>query len=49
MSHDNKSFHNADGEILIQPSKGKFEIMTECGILELEPGTIGVIPKNMKI
>lgn len=24
------------------------EILTECGVLELRPGIIGVIPKNMK-
>jgi homogentisate 1,2-dioxygenase len=38
-----------DGEILIQPSTGSLTILTECGILELSPGIIGVIPKNMKI
>jgi homogentisate 1,2-dioxygenase len=34
--------------MLIQPSRGQLVIFTECGQLEVEPGTIAVIPKNMK-
>lgn len=48
MKDNNRVFHNCDGEFLIQPSVGKLEILTECGILELEPGIIGVITKNIK-
>lgn len=48
MSDENLVYHNADGELLIQPSCGNLTILTECGILELFPGVIGVIPKNMK-
>lgn len=48
MSEDFKVYHNIDGEMLIQPSVGALEIVTECGILELAPGTIGVITKNIK-
>ena len=48
MSAERKVYHIIDGEILIQPSIGEFEILTECGVLELRPGIIGVIPKNMK-
>jgi len=48
MSKSHKIFHNIDSEILIQPSEGSLEILTECGILELRPSVIGVIPKNMK-
>lgn len=49
MSAEHKVFHNIDGEIMISPAVGKLQIITELGILDLEPGFIGVIPKNMKI
>lgn len=48
MSTRHCIYHNCDGEILIQPSKGHLIIFTECGQLEVEPGIIAVIPKNMK-
>jgi homogentisate 1,2-dioxygenase len=48
MSANKKAYNIIDGEILIQPSVGEMEILTECGVLELRPGIIGVIPKNMK-
>lgn len=48
MSDNNEIFHNTDGEILLQPTIGTVQIITECGIMELEPNYIGVIPKNMK-
>lgn len=41
-------YHNSDGEILIQSSKGHLVILTECGRMEVSPGIICVIPKNMK-
>lgn len=49
MGDGHRVYHNLDGEMLIQPSTGHLTILTECGKLELSPGVIGVIPKNMKI
>lgn len=49
MSANHQVFHNLDGEMLIQPSHGSLSILTECGRLQLSPGVIGVIPKNMKV
>lgn len=41
-------FVNADGELLIVPQQGRLAAHTECGILELAPGEICVIPRGMK-
>ncbi|MEQ8837780.1 MAG: homogentisate 1,2-dioxygenase, partial [Lacipirellulaceae bacterium] len=40
-------FQNSDGELLIVPQTGKLVIHTECGILEVEPGWIAVIPRGI--
>lgn len=37
MYDNDQVFHNADGEMLIQPSQGAIKIITECGIMNLEP------------
>jgi len=49
MTDNNEVFHNADGEMMIQPSKGELQIITECGIMDIEPNYICVIPKKFKI
>ncbi|MFT4585802.1 MAG: homogentisate 1,2-dioxygenase [Gammaproteobacteria bacterium] len=41
-------FVNADGELLIVPQMGSLVAHTECGILQLGPGEICVIPRGMK-
>lgn len=41
-------FYNADGEMLIVPQLNRLTIATECGVLELAPGEIAVIPRAMK-
>ncbi len=49
----NQSMHerfylNADGEMLLVPQQGSLRLHTECGILEVAPGEIAVIPRGMK-
>lgn len=44
----NRYYINADAEMLIIPQMGGLRIHTECGIIEIEPGEIGVIPRGMK-
>lgn len=49
----NESMHDrycvdADGELLIVPQLGRLTAHTECGVLELGPGEICVIPRGMK-
>lgn len=42
-----KSFCSADGDMLIVPQEGALRIQTECGILEIAPGEICVIPRGI--
>jgi len=46
MSH--KAFMNADAEMLIVPQDGGLIITTECGVLEINPLEIAIIPRGMK-
>ncbi|MBL7974800.1 MAG: homogentisate 1,2-dioxygenase [Candidatus Kapabacteria bacterium] len=41
-------FYNADGEMLIVAQLGRMEFHTECGVLEVKPGEICVIPRGIK-
>jgi homogentisate 1,2-dioxygenase len=41
-------FYNADGEMLILPQEGGLRFATECGILEVKPGELIVIPRGIK-
>ena len=41
-------FFDADGELLIVPQAGKLRLFTELGVLELEPGEIGVVPRGVR-
>lgn len=41
-------FYNADGEFLIVPQLGTLLFHTECGILEVSPGEICVIPRGIR-
>ncbi|NNK92686.1 MAG: homogentisate 1,2-dioxygenase [Acidimicrobiia bacterium] len=47
-SMDDTYFYNADGEMLIVPQEGRLRFATECGVLEVSPGEICVIPRAMK-
>lgn len=41
-------FFNADGELLIVPQAGRLRLVTELGVLEIEPLEIAVIPRGMR-
>ena len=47
-SMEQRFFYNADGEMLLVPQSGGLRLNTECGILEVQPGEIAVIPRGMK-
>ena len=47
-SMEDRFFYNADGEMLIVPQLGTLTIHTECGILDVPPLHIGVIPRGIK-
>ncbi|MBT7950738.1 MAG: homogentisate 1,2-dioxygenase [Gammaproteobacteria bacterium] len=48
QSMQDRFFYNSDGELLIVPQQGAFRAHTECGVLEVRPGEICVIPRGMK-
>ena len=41
-------FYDADGELLIVPELGRLDLVTELGLLRIEPLQIAVIPRGMK-
>lgn len=43
-----RSFYSADGEMLFVPFEGAARFFTECGMLDVAPGEICVIPRGMK-
>lgn len=48
QSMNRRYFYNADGEMLIVPQENRILLFTECGLLEVGPGEICVVPKGMK-
>jgi homogentisate 1,2-dioxygenase len=47
-SMERRVFVNADGELLIIPQQGALRVVTELGVLELEPGWIGLVPRGFR-
>ncbi len=41
-------FYDADGELLIVPQEGRLRVVTECGVLEVEPKEVCLIPRGLK-
>jgi len=48
QSMEDRFFYNSDGELLVVPQQGAFRAYTECGVLDVRPGEICVIPRGMK-
>lgn len=40
-------FFNADGELMLVPQEGGVRLVTEMGVIEVEPGEICVIPRGV--
>lgn len=40
-------FFNADGELMIVPEAGRIRVLTEMGMMDVEPSEICVIPRGM--
>ncbi|MFQ3231674.1 homogentisate 1,2-dioxygenase [Reinekea sp.] len=49
QSMKQRVFTNADAEMLFVPQQGRLRVTTECGLLELAPGEIMVIPRGLKV
>jgi homogentisate 1,2-dioxygenase len=47
-SMEHRVFVDADGEMLIIPQHGALRVVTELGIIELEPGWVGLVPRGVK-
>ena len=47
-SMSQRYFYDCDGEMLIIPQLGGLRLRTECGVLEIQPGEIAVIPRGLK-
>ncbi len=41
-------FYNADGEMLIVPQEGRLRLVTELGLIDIEPCEIAVIPRGVR-
>ncbi|MCS4236232.1 homogentisate 1,2-dioxygenase [Stenotrophomonas sp. BIGb0135] len=41
-------FYNADGELLIVPQLGRLRLLTELGVIEIEPQQVAVIPRGVR-
>ena len=47
-SMQERFFYDADGELLIVPQSGGLRLLTELGVLEVEPLEIAVIPRGLR-
>jgi len=47
-SMERRVFVDSDGEMLIIPQHGALRLVTEIGIIELEPGWVGLVPRGVK-
>lgn len=47
-SMTDRFFYNADGELLLVPQSGALVLRTECGVMNVAPGEIAVLPRGMK-
>ena len=41
-------FASADGELLIAPQEGRLEVVTELGVMELEPLQVALVPRGVR-
>ncbi|ATE66954.1 homogentisate 1,2-dioxygenase [Rhizorhabdus dicambivorans] len=45
---ERRAFFNADGELLIVPQQGSLRIVTELGLIDIEPLQIALIPRGVR-
>ena len=48
-SMEHRAFQNSDGEMLIVPQEGRLRLVTELGVIMLEPQQIAVIPRGVRL
>ncbi len=47
-SMEQRCFYDADGDLLLVPQEGRITLMTELGVLDVDPGHIATIPRGLK-
>lgn len=47
-SMEDRVFFTADGELLIVPQQGALRLVTEMGVFEVPPNSIGVVPRGLR-
>ena len=47
-SMTDRFFYNADGDMLVVPQSAPLSLHTECGVMDVTPGEIAVIPRGIK-
>lgn len=47
-SMERRAFFNTDGEMLIVPQQGALRIVTELGVIEIEPLKVALVPRGMR-
>jgi homogentisate 1,2-dioxygenase len=47
-SMEGRFFYDADGELLIVPQLGRLRLVTELGVLEVEPQEVAVVPRGVR-
>ncbi len=43
-----RAFYDADGELLIVPQQGALRLVTELGVIDVEPQQIAVVPRGIR-
>lgn len=44
-----QAFYNADGELMFVPQQGSLRLVTEFGVITIQPAEIAVIPRGVKL
>jgi len=47
-SMEHRAFYDADGELLLVPQEGRITLMTELGVLDVDPGQIAIVPRGLR-
>jgi homogentisate 1,2-dioxygenase len=45
---EERAFCNTDGELLLLPELGRLTLLTEFGVLDVEPGMLAIIPRGVR-
>jgi homogentisate 1,2-dioxygenase len=46
---EHRAFYDADGDLLILPQLGGLTLLTELGVLDVDPGQLAIVPRGLKM